>query len=257
MGLPYRIVQISDLHLLKLRYEVNMGIPPALTFQQILREIKRLEPAPKAIVLSGDISDAFSADSYYLVDRMMIPMELPYYWIPGNHDDVTSMTQLARQLSVEDVKSFQLGNRNVVLLNSVVPDEMHGRLSSESLQHLRDSLQEHQEMPSFVFLHHQPIDVNHIVDPIKLQNSEALFQILEAHPQVQGVFFGHMHIVVERVHAGVKYLSCPPSIFPFREVDSRSKYMMPGFRVIDWGENGDWESTVHHLDVEPMLQKLN
>lgn len=257
MGKTYRIIQISDLHLLKLRYESNTGIPPAYVLEAILRQIRTLDPIPSAIILSGDISDAFYPDSYYLMDRMMMPMELPYYWLPGNHDEVTVMAQLESQLSVENDKCFQLGNRNIILLNSVIPDDMAGRLSPESLQFLVDSLAANPGMPTMLFLHHHPVWVVEKLEPYKLLNANALFDILEVHPQVEAVFFGHVHVVSETLHAGVRYLSCPPACFPYRQIDTHTKHMIPGYRIIDWDDSGAWNSQVKLLPLEPILAQLN
>ncbi|HAA14751.1 MAG TPA: hypothetical protein DCE41_24895 [Cytophagales bacterium] len=250
MGTLHRIVQISDLHLLKLRYEVHKGIPPAETLRSILREVGRLDPLPDAIILSGDISDAGYVDSYYLIDRILMPLEIPYYWIPGNHDDVTVMSQMEKQLSVEKDKFFRLGGRNVVLLNSVIPDEVAGSLSKNALSTLNHQLTEYSDAPSLIFLHHHPVMVVEKLEPYKLLNAQELFDILDEHPQVEAVFFGHVHVVLETLHAGVKYMSCPPSIFNFTEINRITRYSLPGFRLIEWETGGDLQSSVHLLPEE-------
>lgn len=253
MSHPYRIVQISDLHLLKLRYERNAGVPPALTFQEILNDIRTLDPEPHAVILSGDISDAFSGESYFLVERMMIPLEIPYYWIPGNHDDVTLMSMMEKQLSVHSDKVFDYGGRRWVLLNSVVTDEVFGRLNQSQLDLLRKALEESPDTPTMIVMHHQPIFVNDRVEDIKLQNDHDFFSILDDHSQVQGVFFGHIHILHESERNGVKYMSSPPSVFPYEEINSITKHMVPGYRVFDYDAEGNWETKVRYLDIDKIL----
>ncbi|MEL6538080.1 MAG: metallophosphoesterase [Bacteroidota bacterium] len=258
MGGLHRIVQISDLHLLKLRYEVNKGVPPGETLRSILREVSRLDPFPEAIILSGDISDAGFVDSYYLLDRIMMPLEVPYYWIPGNHDDATVMSQMEKQLSVEKDKFFQLGGRNIILLNSAIPDEMYGQLSKRDLDMLNRQLKEYSEYPSLIFVHHHPVYVMDKLEPYKLLNADDLFDILDEQPRVEAVFYGHVHVVKETIHRGVKYLSCPPAIFHYSEIDRYSRYSLPGFRLIEWEEGGELKSSVHLLaeeEINGLLRK--
>ena len=251
MGKKHRIVQISDLHLLRLRYEVHRGIPPALTFRKILDAVQDLDPAPRAIILSGDISNAGYPDSYYLVDRLLMPMEIPYYWLPGNHDDATIMSQMEQNLSVERSKCFELGGRRIVLLNSVIPDQVYGRLSPHELHFLRESLKE--DIPAIIFVHHHPINKVPKLKDYMLLNANEMFGLLEEHPQVEAVFFGHTHVVYDAIHHGVKYYSAPPSVFDHPEINKITRHSLPGFRVIEWEDNAPLETTVHHIDISELL----
>ena len=113
-------------------------------------------------------------------------------------------------------KSFERGGWNFILLDSAVAGCVHGYLPAKTLDWLDCQLKMVGHKPTLVTLHHHPLQVNSDwLDTSTLQNSEEFFAIIDDHPQVKLVLFGHIHqeFHIQRHH--VQYLGTPSTSIQF------------------------------------------
>jgi Icc protein len=88
------------------------------------------------------------------------------------------------------------------------------------------------------------------MDAIGLQNREALFAILDRHPQVKLVVFGHIHQAFDRSRRGVRYLGAPSTCVQFSPnsdefaIDAEAQ---PGFRLLTLYPDGNYETSVQRV----------
>jgi Icc protein len=90
-----------------------------------------------------------------------------------------------------------------------------------------------------------------------LQNSEDLFAVLDRHPQVKLVIFGHIHQNFQQQRQDVEYLGTPSTCVQFEPQSSNFSLdnMQPGFRLLDLYPDGTWKTQVervvygHQLDL--------
>ena len=91
------VIHISDTHILPDGYLVAKRLN---TRQQLHTLVKYLiQHAPEygpidAIILSGDVSDDGSLESYSCFKEIMHGLNLPVYVVPGNHDLRENMLSL-------------------------------------------------------------------------------------------------------------------------------------------------------------------
>src|SRR5271166_1468768 len=87
------IAQISDLHVKE---------PGQLSFKRIdtngfaeraLAQLIALRPRPDVVLVTGDLVDIGVAKEYAHLRLMLQSLDLPFYIIPGNHDDRGLMRQ--------------------------------------------------------------------------------------------------------------------------------------------------------------------
>jgi 3',5'-cyclic-AMP phosphodiesterase len=245
------VVQLTDIHLFATPDQSLMGITTRASLLPIVEQIAQLQPSPDVLLLTGDLSQDGSPESYEQIINLLSPLNLPIYWLPGNHDCFEVM---ARSLAVPPFladKSFVQSGWRFLLLNSQVPGEVQGYLSLASLDWLKDELTAHPELPTTIAFHHPPLSLNtKWLDSSALQNPDDLFQIVDRHPQVKLVLFGHIHQEVEQVRSSVTYLGCPSTCFQFARdhqtftLDDR----YPGFRILDLAADGSWSSEVRRVD---------
>jgi Icc protein len=84
-----------------------------------------------------------------------------------------------------------------------------------------------------------------------------LFEVIDRHPQVHLVIFGHIHQELERSHRGVHYLGCPSTCIQF--LPQSDKFALDetelGFRLINLYPDGTFQTQVervayaHQLDI--------
>lgn len=247
---PLLVAQITDTHLFADPNQEKKGIVTAKSLQSVIERVEQLQPQPDLLLLTGDLSQDETPESYQHLYNGLSPLSIPTYWIPGNHDDLSLMEQHLAQEPFFPHKSFQLGGWQFILLNSAIPSCVYGELSSQSLEWLEHQLQKANNSPTLIATHHPPLFVNSDwIDNISLQNPDNLLAILERYPQVQLVIFGHIHQDFSRERQRIHYFGTPstgvqfsPNLQEF-QIDS----LPPGFRLFNLYPDGTWETKVERV----------
>ena len=241
--MPFTLIQLSDSHVSADPDAEYRGCRP-------LENLKRLEAVvrsikPDAIVLSGDVSEDGSAESYRLVADIVEQWGQPIAWLPGNHDDRAVMEPALDRAGFTAGPICHFGGWQVVLLDSAWHDRPEGELDAERLRPL-DELDA--EKPALVFVHHQPIAVaSPWIDKYPLVENQRLWDKLDP-SVVKAVAFGHVHQVYEGQHQGITCLSAPSTAAnSYRDAP---KFTLdesgPGLRWFRLGPSGWWESGIRH-----------
>jgi 3',5'-cyclic-AMP phosphodiesterase len=260
---PLIVAQITDMHLFADTQQELLGMPTRESFQAVLHQVSALEQKPDILLLTGDLSQDGQAASYRLLQDMVIPLGIPTYWLPGNHDCVPVMEKVLQGSAiVRPQKSFQAGGWNFVLLNSQIPGRVHGYLDSTELSHLETELQRihaaDTPSPTLIACHHPPLAVDSTwLDSSILQNPEALFAVLDRYPHVKLVVFGHIHQDYSRIRRQVQYLGTPSTSIQFEPHSPTFSLdqARPGFRLLHLYPDGTWWTAVersrytHQLDL--------
>ncbi|MBZ0291043.1 MAG: metallophosphoesterase [Anaerolineae bacterium] len=180
-------------------------------------------PYPVDFVLhTGDImTDPIKAEEYQLAIKMLRKIRYPVYYIPGNHDRTQHVQRLLMQREITTPNSdydFEVKGVQFACLDSSKHGEHYGQLDQEQLAWLDAICKADDPRPLVVAVHHHPLPLSVLwLDPIVLQNGEAMHQILlQARPRLRGVFYGHIHEHIITVRDGIGYYSVPSSWFQTR-----------------------------------------
>ncbi|MBF2025168.1 MAG: 3',5'-cyclic-AMP phosphodiesterase [Oscillatoriales cyanobacterium C42_A2020_001] len=241
------VAQITDIHLFAESDKRLLGLQTLESFQTVLYQVKDLERQPNLLLLTGDLSQDGSAESYQTLQAMVQPLGIPTYWVPGNHDDPAVMAQVLKRSPVSDQKSFRAGGWRFLLLDSCVPGCVYGSISSASLEWLDAELSQFRDEPTLITFHHPPFLVGcDWMNDIGLQNANELFAICDRHPQIKVVLFGHIHQEFYRQRNGVHYLGTPSTCIQFKPNSSSFSLdeEQPGLRLVNLFPDGSWESAV-------------
>ncbi|GAB4467014.1 MAG: 3',5'-cyclic-AMP phosphodiesterase [Elainellaceae cyanobacterium] len=248
------IVQLTDTHLFADEQGEMRGWQTARSLRAVLSFVAQRQPRPDLLLLTGDLSQDETEDSYRVLLRLIAPLGIPALWLPGNHDQaIAAMERVLSVFPASPQKCVQQGGWNLVLLDSSQRNEVSGRLSDDSLCWLDDQLHQFADLPALVALHHPPLAIGSAwMDTIGLQNREALFATLDRHSQVKLVVFGHIHQAFDQMRQGVRYLGAPSTCVQFSpSVDEFSidTTRQPGFREITLYPNGSYQTQVGRLDA--------
>ncbi len=255
---PLRVVQMTDAHLFADGNQRLLGLPTLESFQAVLDQVNSLEHKPDLILLTGDLSQDGTPESYQKLQRWLTPLNIPTYWLPGNHDFLPAMEQVLDDRVISPEKSFEVGGWHFLLLNSQVSGCVHGYLTRETLNWLDKHLKGLRNRPTLVGLHHPPFAVgSDWLDGSTLKNPEELFAVLDRHPQVKLVLFGHIHQEYSRQRRQVQYLGTPSTCIQFEpgSEDFALGDECPGFRLLHLYPDGRWWTVVkrtsylHQLDL--------
>ena len=253
---PMSIVQITDIHLFGSENHKMLGMPTIKSFQAIVDKLHAFGNELDLLLVTGNLSGDGNLQSYDNLQSLLNPLRIPVYWLPGNNDCAIAMDNILNMGMISRRKSFKRGGWNFILLDSCVPGCSHGYLAGKTLDRLNRELTILGDNPTLVALHHPPFAVNSPwLDHSGLQNPQELFAVLDRHPQVKLVLFGHIHQEFQRQRGQVHYLGTPSTGLQFRTQSPTlmidSKY--PGFRLLKLYPNGMWETTVERV---PYFQPL-
>ena len=255
------VVQVTDTHLFSSPYKELLGVNTGIALQEVLQAVAALDPQPDILLLTGDISQDGSAESYRRCREMLRPLALKTYWLPGNHDVNTVMaTELGQVIENDAMRpdtTISQGGWRLVLLDSSVEGEVGGWLSDSELQRLDRELDVARNNGEYalVSLHHPPFLMeSHWLDTSTLANSQQLLQRLDRAETLRVVAFGHVHQQWEHQREGVVYMACPSTCVQFEPRSDRFALqpIAPGFRQFWLNVDGTFETNVVRVPAAAM-----
>ena len=243
---PIRLVQFTDLHLYGPAEGRLRGVATLPALEATLASARAQEPPCHALLLTGDLVQD-DPTGYEHVRQIFGSSTVPVYCIPGNHDEPGPMR------AALNVPPFQIGGTAehggwlIVLLDSYQHGMASGRLAPGELARLDAALAAHREHHALVCLHHHPVAVaSRWLDTVGLENSDALFDVLDAHRNVRAVLWGHVHQAFDATRAGVRLLGTPSTCAQFKPgsdhfaIDPRP----PAYRWLELHADGRLETAV-------------
>ena len=250
---PLLVAQITDTHLFAELDRTWKGLSTAHTLKTVLDRLKQLQPQPDLLLLTGDLSQDETPQSYELLASLISPLNIPTYWIPGNHDNLSVMQQILDKPPISPERSWNLGNWQFLLLSSVEAGCDGGKLSPESLDWLDSQLQQTGDRAVTIALHHHPLAIgSEIMDGMMLHNADQFFAIVDRYPHIKIVLCGHIHQEFHQQRGPVSYLGTPstciqllPKSHPI-VVDP----IPPGFRLLELAIDGTWNTRVERVAAE-------
>lgn len=214
---PLRIVQISDMHLYADSKKELLGVNTEASFKQVIDLIRKNSQLPDAIILTGDLSQDYSPESYIKLTAMVKDIDCPVYYIPGNHDDIDVMAKILPRDNVTFAKNVIFNHWQFILLDSHQHAKVEGLLSADELNYMEECLKKHPNHHALVFFHHHPVSVGcHWIDNLGLQNAKEFWEIASNHSNFSAVLFGHVHQEYQGTHKNIKYFSAPSTCIQFK-----------------------------------------
>jgi Icc protein len=257
-------LHISDLHIAAEEGRRQHGADTAAILRQAVPMMDALRP--DFIIASGDLVSDESEESYRRLKALLAPLRAPIHFLMGNHDDRPAFRRVFRPDEPAPAEwvyeAFERGGLRFLLLDSVLPGKVEGRLADEQFSWMERELSAHPDRPTWVFLHHQPLPIYiRWLDVLGLRNQEEFLAALARHPQVETVCYGHVHQVRRFRYRGVLFLSVPALAFQFSSISQEPEITLepPGFRRVEirGGERRHW---LHFLDgrvvPEPALPAI-
>ncbi|MEM7053357.1 MAG: metallophosphoesterase [Pseudomonadota bacterium] len=183
-----RLLQISDCHLSADPEAEYRGQSPDKNLSRFSAAVRAY--APDWLILTGDVSDDASVESYERLCDWLSLFDIPVAWLPGNHDDRAIMEPVFEAKGFHAGPILSIGAWQLVLLDSAWPGRPDGELDELRLDSL-DQIDSNR--PAGIFIHHHPLPVSAWIDRVPLQQPERLWQKLSDLPATQFVAFGHVH----------------------------------------------------------------
>ncbi|MFN5542100.1 MAG: phosphodiesterase [Betaproteobacteria bacterium] len=194
------LLQLSDLHIREPGRLAYGRLDTAPYLRQAIDTILRLAQRPDAIILTGDLADFGRFEEYAHLRRLLAPLSMPIYLMPGNHDDRERMRQSFPEHAYLGSNGFvqysvAVGGMQLIALDTVVPGASHGSLCDVRLKWLSEELEKQSDRPIIIAMHHPPFPtlIGHMDQIGLLQGGAELEKLVAKHPNVERVICGHLH----------------------------------------------------------------
>ena len=255
------IAQLSDPHVVAPGDLLYGRVETAGFLARAVAELNRLDPLPDIVVITGDLVDKGEPVEYEHLRRLLAPLAMPVFVIPGNHDARAPMRAafggdgyLPRggflQYAIDDYPV------RLIALDTHIPGAGGGELCTERLAWLDETLGAAPARPTVVIMHHPPFLTGiERMDRAGLRDPDTFAAIVRKHPQVERILCGHLHRAIDRRFAGTVAGTAPSTAHQMR-LDIRSgaplrlMFEPPGYQLHLWQDDtglvshtavfGDW-----------------
>jgi 3',5'-cyclic-AMP phosphodiesterase len=203
-----RILHLSDSHLFgddSLQYD---QVDTLAALERVLERAGTLDRTD-AVVLSGDLSNDGSAQSYRRLRRLVEPWAAAHgsavVYAMGNHDLPAGFEEvLGDREGVTTLRGFR-----IVLVDSSVPGAGFGELRPAQLDWLREVLQIPAPNGTVLVLHHPPVPAaTALLAALELRNPEQLLEVCRG-TDVRLILCGHYHHPMAAEFGGIPVVVAP------------------------------------------------
>lgn len=258
-----RLLQLSDLHVVTAGSKCSRVLDTREILRTAIDRLLERRPALDpldAVLITGDVSDDGSPESYAFARAQLDRLGLPLLPIPGNHDEREAFREGFADLEFMPREglidwSVRVGETLVVGVDTLVDGQAGGRLRPESLEYLASTLTVADPRPIILALHHPPLRTQiRFMDAIGLENTPALAAVLERVSQEITIVAGHVH----GVHLGRldrHLVATAPAVCSSFALDLRDDAPVgflsgpTGCAVIETAPGGSWSAIpLDHAD---------
>src|SRR5215475_6690517 len=104
---PMLIAQITDLHVRPKGLAANRVVETNMMTERAIDAVIALRPRPDVVLITGDLVDCGLVEEYEQLKRLLQPLDIPFFVIPGNHDQRENFRRvLAEYRGVTDGPEF-------------------------------------------------------------------------------------------------------------------------------------------------------
>jgi Icc protein len=140
-----------------------------------------------------------------------------------------------------------LGAWRIIMLDTCVPGQAHGRLSAAELIRLAAALASAADRHVLICMHHHPVRLgSRWLDSVCLQNAAEFFAITDRFTTVRAMAWGHVHQQFESRRKGVRLLSVPSTCAQF--LPHADQFALdpspPGYRRLTLCQDGSIDTEV-------------
>jgi len=254
------LLQITDTHLFAQREKNLLGIQTVDSYDAVIQHAQQYAGACAAVLSTGDLSQDQSIDSYIHFSERIKTLNMPCYWLPGNHDAQSVMLPSLLNSGIAQTKQIISEHWQIILLDSQVAGVPHGHLTEQQLLFLQHKLQEFPEKNTLISVHHHVLPVGSAwLDQHILKNNAQFIALVNAFSNVKAVLSGHVHQAFDVVQDGVRYLTSPSTCVQFKPNNNEFALdtQEPGYRYLKLQKSGDIETHIERIEAGEFITDEN
>ena len=251
-----KLAQITDPHLHAHKDARMRGVNTCNTLKAVLRRIMTGSRRPDAVVATGDLVQDETRGGYLRFAKMLKPLGVPVYCLPGNHDSPDIMREQLNTAPFQFCGTASIGNWQLLMLNSHAENDNGGQFNTEQLAAIDNDLAACRDKHTIVFLHHHPIPMgSRWLDGVGLRQNREFMEIVSSHAHVRAVVWGHVHQASDHLHDDIRMISTPSTCSQFlpNSDDFTMDTRPPAYRWLQLHPDGSIDTDIVWLESSKQL----
>ncbi|WP_169902830.1 3',5'-cyclic-AMP phosphodiesterase [Paraferrimonas sedimenticola] len=248
------LLQLTDPHLFDQPSKTLLGVNTWDSFNAVIDAA--LSHTFDAVVLSGDVSQDYSSQSYRACADALARLNKPTMVLPGNHDELVKLREHLVGSNVFHSEVVNIGGWGLHMLDSTTGESPGGRLGSSRTRRMLDNIQSSTQDWQMLFLHHNPVKTGSAwLDNHWLADGQEFLAELEKQPKVRGVAWGHVHQEMDLAHQHIRLMASPACCIQFLPNSQTFALdtLQPGFRLLHLYRDGSIETQVYRLPGQAFI----
>ncbi len=203
-----KFIHFTDLHLVPPTQKL-WGFDTIKRLDLCLADIKKYHFDAEFCAISGDLTDRGDVETYMALKERIDNFQVPIHLMLGNHDHRNNYRKVFGGEGFVQQALISNGYHLLFLDTLKGGSSSAGLLDTPRRDWLKDALADAKGAPVYIFMHHPPFPVHHLLmDLISLEDGEGFGDLLAGH-NVRHVFFGHAHRMISGQWRGISYSAVP------------------------------------------------
>jgi len=247
------LLQITDTHLFSDRNKDLMGVKTMHSYEAVVDHALKYSSTCEAVLATGDLSQDHSSESYSAFTKYIKKLNLPCYWLPGNHDMKSVMLPSLLAQGLAKTQQIISDHWQIIMLDSQVEKYPYGELDKQQLEFLQQALNEYPDKYALICLHHHVLPSGaKWLDQHILKNSPIFLEVVSSFKNVCAVLSGHVHQAGDVLFNGIRFLTTPSTCVQFKpnSDDFALDTQAPGYRYLSLNKKGDISTCVERIEQD-------
>ena len=245
------LLQITDTHLFSDINKDLMGVKTMRSYKTVVEHALKYSSICEAMLATGDLSQDHSPQSYSAFTKYIKKLNLPCYWLPGNHDMQAVMLPSLLAQGLAKTQQIISDHWQIIMLDSQVETLPYGELDEQQLDFLQQALNEYPDKYALICLHHHVLPSGaKWLDQHILKNSAIFLEVVSSFKNVCAVLSGHVHQASDVLFNGIRFLTTPSTCVQFKpnSDDFAVDTQAPGYRYLSLNKEGDISTCVERVE---------
>ncbi len=192
-----KFLHMSDFHLTAPGSGL-WGLDPHDRVARCLDDAARWHGDAAFCVITGDLAAAGDSRAYAWLAERLEAFPIPTFLLAGNHDDREALSAAFPGIPRDGHGFLQYAHQTpdglFLFLDTVKGPVSEGAYCAARRAWLAGQLEAARDRPVWLFMHHPPFDIGiPQMDRLKLEEPEAFAAVIDGHPRIRHIFFGHVH----------------------------------------------------------------
>ena len=237
------MIQITDLHITKDIDIIKNDCKPYQTLSNTLKHIEHYHPRVKNIVITGDLSNDYSIESYVVIKDLLKKYHFRFFILPGNHDRLEHIQAICDDQITTNTLDLSMFKTIVYNFDTHVPGMTNGHLKKRQIDELNKKLHCQKDLHKVIIFTHHPIMKigSKWIDKHISENSDELIQLMLSYTDNEfKIFSGHVHQEFNYKKNNVEFFTTPSTCYQFKKLSESfalEDKLSYGYRVITLHDN--------------------